>query len=265
MWRLSMDNATIPALLKTVNIVPIHESGGRGTPKNYRPVAHTSHLIKVFEKVVRNHLVSYLHENDLLNPGQHGFRLGRSYLSQLISHFDSILKILEDNDNVDVLYLDFAKAFNKVDFSVTLRKLKQLGISGTLGRWLQAFLTGRTRTVIVNSAASRPYNAISSVPQGSVIGPLMFRHWTTAVSCPDRFIDSNVASSFISSFADDTRIGRRIKTMSDVKDIWMIYTNGLLKTTCHSTPIHLNIYAMGRTQHYRMTPTTHQILAVLLL
>ena len=107
-----MDNATIPALLKTANIVPIHKGGSRGTPKNYSPVALTSHLIKVFEKVVRNHLVSYLHENDLLNPGQHGFRSGRSCLSQLISHFDSILKILEDNDNVDVLYLDFAKAFD---------------------------------------------------------------------------------------------------------------------------------------------------------
>ena len=92
-------------------------------------------LIKVFEKVVRNHLVSYLHENYLLNPGQHGFRSGRSCLSQLISHFDSILKILEDNDNVDVLYLDFAKAFDKVGFYVTLRKLKQLGISRKLGRW----------------------------------------------------------------------------------------------------------------------------------
>ena len=79
-----------------------------------------------------------------------------------------------------------SKAFDKVDFSVTLRKLKQLGISGKLGRWLQAFLTGRTQTVIVNGAASRPGNAMSGVPQGSVIGPLLFIHWTTAVACPDR-------------------------------------------------------------------------------
>ena len=130
-----MDSAGIHAPLKTANIVPIHKGGSRGTPKNNRPVALTSHLIKVFEKVVWNHLVSYLKEIDLLNPGQHEFRSVRSCLSQLISHFDSILKILEDNDNVDVLYLDFAKAFDKVDFSVTLRKLKYLGlgVSGKLG------------------------------------------------------------------------------------------------------------------------------------
>ena len=169
-------------------------------------------MIKVFEKVVRNHLVSYLQEHDLLNPGQHGFRSGRSCLSQLISHFDNILRILEDNDNVDVLYLDFSKAFDKVDHLITLKKLKALGISGKLGRWLQSFLTDRTQTVLVNGARSRSGHVKSGVPQGSVIGPLLF-----LVLIGD--IDANVATSFVSSFADDTRVGRRIKTEADVNDL----------------------------------------------
>jgi hypothetical protein len=211
-WRLSLDQGVIPSLLKTANIVPIHKGGSRGIPKNYRPVALTSHLVKIFEKVVRKHIVAYLQENNLLNPGQHGFRSGRSCLSQLITHFDNILRILEDNDNVDVVYLDFAKAFDKVDFLVTLRKLKNLGISGKLGKWLYAFLTDRTQAVLVNGARSKHCEVKSGVPQGSVLGPLLF-----LILIGD--IDDRVTTSFVSSFADDTRVGRRISTESDVKDL----------------------------------------------
>ena len=90
----------------------------------------------------------------MLNPSQHGFRAGRSCLSQLLSHFETITKILEDGDNVDVIYLDFAKAFDKVDFLVTLKKIKHLGITGNIGKWIYSFLTGRSQTVIVNGTES---------------------------------------------------------------------------------------------------------------
>ena len=251
-----MDSGTIPLLLKTANIVPIHKGGSRGLPKQYRPVALTSHVIKVFEKVVRNHLVSYLQEHDLLNPGQHGFRSGRSCLSQLISHFDNILRILEDNDNVDVLYLDFSKAFDKVDHLITLKKLKALGISGKLGRWLQSFLTDRTQTVLVNGARSRSCHVKSGVPQGSVIGPLLF-----LVLIGD--IDANVATSFVSSFADDTRVGRRIKTEADVNDLqadlnaiyqWAVNNNMQFNSD------KLSVYIMAEIKTSRHPPTTLQTL-----
>ena len=82
----------------------------------------------------------------MLNPSQHGFRAGRSCLSQLLSHFETITKILEDGDNVDVIYLDFAKAFDKVDFLflVTHKKIKRLGITGNIGKWIYSFLIGRS-------------------------------------------------------------------------------------------------------------------------
>ena len=111
-WKRSLLSGEIPNVLKSANIVPIHKGGSKGEAKNYRPVALTSHIIKIFEKVLRNHIVSHLEENRLLNPSQHGFRAGRSCLSQLLSHFETITKILEDGDNVDVIYLDFAKAFD---------------------------------------------------------------------------------------------------------------------------------------------------------
>ena len=209
-WKKSLSTGEIPNILKTANIVPIHKGGSKGEAKNYRPVALTSHIVKIFEKVLRNHIVAHLEENGLLNPGQHGFRAGRSCLSQLLEHFETVTQTLEDGDNVDVIYLDFSKAFDKVDFLVTLRKLKYLGITGNVGKWIYSFITGRTQTVIVSGIKSDVSEVKSGVPQGSVLGPLLF-----LILLGD--IDKSVASAFVSSFADDTRVGRRIKTPADVQ------------------------------------------------
>jgi hypothetical protein len=211
-WRRSLDLGHIPQLLKTANIIPIHKGKSQGVPANYRPVALTSHLIKIFEKVIRKYIVAFMEENDLFNPGQHGFRLGRSCLSQMIAHYDHVTQHLEEGQNVDVIYLDFAKAFDKVDFLATMRKLRNMGISGKLGRWIHSFLTNRTQTVIVNGVKSHPTEVKSGVPQGSVLGPLLF-----LVLIGD--IDQDVTSAFVSSFADDTRVAKGIKTRDDVKSL----------------------------------------------
>merc|ERR1711888_44546 len=219
-WRKSLSTGKIPSILKTANIVPIHKGGSKGEAKNYRPVALTSHIVKIFEKVLRNHIVAHLGEKGLLNPGQHGFRAGRSCLSQLLAHLQTVTQILEDGDNVDVIYLDFSKAFDKVDLLVTLRKIKHLGITGRLGKWIYSFLTGRIQTLIVNGAKSDTSEVKSGIPQGSVLSPLLF-----LILLGD--IDKSVASAFLSSFADDTRVGHRIKEASDIialqEDLKFIY------------------------------------------
>ena len=219
-WRRSLDTGEIPSVLKRANIVPIHKGGSRGEPANYRPVALTSHIIKLFERVLRKHIVAYMEENALFNPGQHGFRNGRSCLSQLIAHFDYITQLLENNLNVDVVYLDFAKAFDKVDFLVTMRKLHSLGISGKVGKWIYSFLINRQQAVIVNGVTGNHTQVKSGVPQGSVLGPLLF-----LVLISD--IDQGSASAFISSFADDTRAAKGISTEDDVEalqdDLQAIY------------------------------------------
>ena len=149
MWRKSLDTGEIPLILKTANVVPVHKGGSCGIPKNYRAIALTSHLIKVFEKVLRNHVVAYMERHGLFNPSQHGFCLGHSCLSQLIAHYDHILELLANGVHVDVVYIDFAKAFDKVDFVVTLKKLKGLGISGKVGKWIHSFLTNRSQVVLI--------------------------------------------------------------------------------------------------------------------
>ena len=152
-----MDSGVIPDVVKAANIIPVHN----GLAKNYRPIALTSHLIKVFEKVLSNSIIAFMEMNNLFNPGQHGFRCGRSCLSQLITHYDHILDLLEQGHNVGVVYIDFAKAFDKVDFMVTMHKLISLGISGKVGKVIDSFLTHRTQQVVV-----KPIEVKSGVASG---------------------------------------------------------------------------------------------------
>ena len=208
--RRSLDEGNVPSTCKVANIIPIHKGKSRAAAKNYRPVALTSIISKIFEKVIRTRLVSFLDANNLFNPSQHGFRANRSCLSQLLDHCDRISNLLAQGYGVDVIYLDFAKAFDKVDHNITLAKLKSLGISGRLGAWLKSFLVGRSQRVMVQGICSEAEPVRSGVPQGSVLGPLLF-----LILIGD--IDQNVASSFLSSFADDTRVGREIKCAADHK------------------------------------------------
>ena len=209
-WRTSLNSGEIPSICKSATITPIHKGKSRAVPKNYRPVALTSHLIKVFEKVVRKHIVEYMDDNLFFNHSQHGFRGGRSCLSQLLSHFDKITSELEKGNGVDIIYLDFAKAFDKLDHGITLNKLKALGIRGQLGRWIFTFLTNRFQSVVVDGRKSSPKEVISGVPQGSVLGPLLF-----LVLIGD--IDEHIATAFLSSFADDTRVGNGINSITDIE------------------------------------------------
>ena len=105
-------------------IRPIHKGGSRVDPANYRPVALTSHLIKVFERVVRKTVVAHLESLDLLPLIQHGFRHNRSTLTQLLAHWDSVLESLENGESVDVIYTDFSKAFEKCETNVLLHSVK---------------------------------------------------------------------------------------------------------------------------------------------
>ena len=107
----------------------------------------TSHLVKIFERVVGKNIVRFLERNGTLNNGQHGFRQGRSCLSQLLLHYEKILEYIQDGQNTDVIYLDFVKAFDKVDHGILLLKLRALGIDGPLGRWNHSFLSERTQRV----------------------------------------------------------------------------------------------------------------------
>ena len=207
-WRDSLDLGQIAEIHKKGIITPIPKGGVRGNPKNYRPVSLTSHLIKIFEKIIGKKVMEFLENNDKLNKNQHGFRGGRSCLSQLIEHQNRILEGMENNEDVDVVYLDFAKAFDKVHHGVLIQKLQNAGITGKLLKWINNFLSNRKQTVSVEGCFSSESDVTSGVPQGSVLGPILF-----LVHISD--IDQGTHHCKVSSFADDTRIMKTIKEEND--------------------------------------------------
>ena len=149
----SMNEGTIPALLKKATIVPIYKGGNNSAACNYRPVSLTSNIMKIFERVIRKQLVDYMTENDLLNHTQHGFLHRWSCLSVLLSvyEYDDLVNMNITASAVHMIYLDFSKAFDKVDHGIleVEHKLSQIGVCGKLGVWIHNFLQERSQYVRV--------------------------------------------------------------------------------------------------------------------
>ena len=199
LWRDSLRKGTIPADLKLQYITPIYKKGSRTEAENYRPVSLTSHLIKIFERVLRKNLVRHLEENKILPDNQHGFRKGRSCLTQLIEHVDDVLKALNDGKEVDVIYLDYSKAFDKVDHRILLAKMKMYGITGKVYKWIENFLSERSQTVAVDGEHSTFRGVKSGVPQGTVLGPVLF-----IIYAIDMVLSARNSKAL--TFADDTKL-----------------------------------------------------------
>ena len=220
LWMSSMEHSSIPYWLKTSNITPIFKGGSKQVPKNYRPVVLTSHLTKTFERILVDRIGKFLEEHNLYNKRQHGFRKNRSCLSQLIQHHQEIIEILENNNSVDVMYLDFAKAFDKVDHGILLRKLTHMGFEHRMIAWIREFLFSREQAVVVEGVKSPYLKAKSGVPQGTVLGPVLFLIYVSD-------IDSELEHARASSFADDTRLIMEVKVLEDVQklqdDLYRVY------------------------------------------
>ena len=209
MWKESLETGEIPPEFKYQIITPVHKKGSKAIPSNYRPISLTSHLIKIFERVLRIKIVAYLEENNILCPNQHGFRPGRSCLTQLLKHVDTILRNFLENNSTDSIYLDYAKAFDKVDHTLLLEKLYSYGIRGKIHAWLTSYLRNRIQTVVINGVKSYPATVQSGVPQGTVLGPVLFiLYLNDLTKC--------IKHSYVSSFADDTRLLKEIQTTLDV-------------------------------------------------
>ena len=211
LWKKSMSTGFIHSMFLHQLVTPIYKGkGSRCKASSYRPISLTSHIIKIFERVIRNKLVKFLEDNNKLSSLQHGFRKGRSCLSELLAHYEEIMTNANQGKGTDTVYLDFAKAFDKVDHNILLKKLENIGIGGTLLRWIKAFLSNRQQEVVVDGFSSFIFIVISGIAQGSVLGPILFIIFINDIA-------KSTKHSAIKCFADDTRISRAISCESDAR------------------------------------------------
>ena len=206
-FRKSLDEGVVPDDWKQANVTPIYKKGKKIDPSNYRPISLTSVPCKVMERIVKNSIIDHLEQNSLLSKHQHGFRSNRSCLTQLLEYFTEISDMLETGDPVDAIYLDCRKAFDTVPHKRLLAKLKAYGISGKILKWIESFLSNRSQRVSVKGVLSDPLPVLSGVPQGSVLGPVLFLIYINDL------LDGVKSSGKL--FADDSKIFRKISSNQD--------------------------------------------------
>ena len=174
LFRKSMDAGEVPELWKEAHIVPIHKSGSKAKMSNFRPVALTSVISKVCEKVICLAMMAFLTQNCLISPQQHGFVSGRSCQTNILVCLEKWTKMVDNGNSVDVAYFDYAKAFDKVSHRLLLLKLSRYGIDGKLIAWISNYLNKRRQRVLVGNAKSPWLEVISGTTQGTVLGFLLF-------------------------------------------------------------------------------------------
>ena len=206
LFNKSLRLGTVPEEWKLANVVPVHKKGDKGQTENYRPISLLSIVSKVLERRV---LVSIkYHLSQITNKCQHGFLQGKSCITNLLEVLDYIGRILDNGGQVDTIYLDMSKAFDRINHRKLINKLRNYGCGGSLLKWFTSYLTGRHHRVTVLGATSNTLPISSGVPQGSILGPVLFLLYVNDL--PD-----SVTTSQVAMFADDTKLFSAIKCQSD--------------------------------------------------
>ena len=205
--NMSLQEGMVPLEWKEANSIPLFKKGSRNKSVNYRPVSLTSVICKLLEKIIRDHMTDFLVKHKLINPSQHGFLKARSCLTNLLCFFEEITKWLDEGSPVDIIYLDFQNAFDKVPHQRLILKLKSHGMGNSVINWIDLWLTDRRQRVVVDGEVSSWKSVLSGVPLGSVLGPILF-----LVYIDD--LEEEVTGNIL-KFADDTKLLRKTKAIGD--------------------------------------------------
>ncbi len=209
-FKKSLEEGLLPSQWKSANVKALFKKGKRTLCSNYRPVSLTSILCKLLESLIRDKVLFYLESNHIITSVQHGFRPGHSCLTQLLELMEDFSNYFDSSDPFDCIYLDFAKAFDRVPHIRLLTKIYNCGIRGNLFLWIKDFLHNRIQRVVIKENKSDWIQVTSGIPQGSVLGPLLFTIFINDLPSEIR--------SHIKIFADDTKIYNSISNSNVLQD-----------------------------------------------
>ena len=210
-FEKSLEERKIPEIWKSAHVTAIFKSGSKSKPENYRPISLTSVPGKLLERIIRDEIVKHMTDNNLFAKSQHGFLAGKSCVTQLLEFLEDVTTALDRGEDVDVIYLDLSKAFDRVPHKRLLKKLWGYGIRGNTHAWIRDFLSNRTQRVKINGSYSESVPVTSGVPQGSVLGPILFLIYINDLP--------EVITVLIKLFADDAKVYRSIADVQHVNQV----------------------------------------------
>ena len=238
---MSLQEGNVPLEWKEANIIPLFKKGSRNKSVNYRPVSLTSVICKLLETIIRDHMMDFLIKHNLINPSQHGFLKSKIMPNKFVMFFGKITKWVDDGSPVDVINLDFQKPFDKVPHQRLILKLKSHGMGNSIVNWIEQWLTDRKQRVVVDGEVSSWKSVLSGVPQGSVLGPILFLVYIND-------LEEGVTGKIL-KFADDTKLFTKTKEIGD-KQKSQDYIDKLVKWSengrCYSILGNVNVYTQGR-------------------
>lgn len=201
----SINEGCVPDEFKLSSLTPIHKKGAKSDVENYRLVSILNAFAKIFEKLVHRNVYDFT--KNIIKRNQHGFFKNRSTISNLANYTHYLSMSLDNNIDIHAIYTDFRKAFDRINHSILLKKLFAIGIRGAMLRWFTSYLSGRIQYVVFNGSNSHEFSPTSGVPQGSILGPLLFNIFINDLG--DNFESESLF------FADDMKLYRKIRSMED--------------------------------------------------